>query len=77
MFRQASITMPKSIIWGLFSYALSTYLLAFTVDILAFYFIVAYKATLTPIILIWGFVRMYTPTFATIIALKILEKILL
>ena len=74
MFGQDNMIMPKSIKWGLFSYALSAYLLAFAVDILASYFIVAYQAALTPIILIWGFVRMYTPTFATIIALKILGK---
>lgn len=66
--------MPASIKFGLFSYALSAYLLAFLVDIIASYFIVVYQAFSTPIILVWGLLRMYTPTFATIIALKVLGK---
>lgn len=62
------------IVKGLLSYTISAYLLAFLVDILTFYFITNYPSASIAILLIWGLIRMYTPTFASIIGLKVLGK---
>jgi len=67
----------SSTIKGLVSYTLSAYTLAFLVDVSAFYLTAGFRqsseVTLLTL-LVWGFARMYTPTLASIIALKVLGK---
>ncbi|MCX8189025.1 MAG: CPBP family intramembrane metalloprotease [Nitrososphaeria archaeon] len=66
--------MDPPIVKGLLYYIISAYLLAFLVDILALHIITNYPLTSMTTILIWGLIRMYTPTLASIIGLKVLGK---
>ncbi len=66
--------MSSPIVKGILYYIISAYLLALLIDLLTFHLITNYPLTSVTTILIWGSIRMYTPTLASVIGLKVLGK---
>lgn len=66
--------MSSSTVKGILYYIISAYLLALLIDLLAFYTITNYLMNSMTTILIWGLIRMYIPTLASVIGLKVLGK---